>query len=192
MATFILVDTGFPDAQHLPLTLRNSRMDSANETEFRYDHGIVAWTQVFATFLMTINVLGITTAFGVFESYWVSALNRTPADIAWIGALQLCLLYLVGPFSGRLMDAGHFRVLFCVGGFLQLLGIFTSSLVKTYWQLVLSQGVVQGVGNGVILTPFVALISIYFKKHRAVAIALGYSGSSAGGIIYTLVGSFHP
>jgi len=45
---------------------------------------------------------GMTQAYGVFQDYYTLVLlpNHTPSQIAWIGSLQICLLYACGVFTG--------------------------------------------------------------------------------------------
>jgi len=48
---------------------------------------------------------------------------------------------------------------------IQLCGIFLTSWCKTYWQVLLAQGVCVGIGNGLVFVPSVALASTYFFKN---------------------------
>lgn len=57
------------------------------------------------------------------------------------------------------------------------------SLCKVYWQVMLVQGVLQGVAMGFLQFPAFAAVSQYFEKNRAAALGLVVSGSSIGGII---------
>lgn len=157
------------------------------EEDHDYDYGYVAWTQVLVSHLLVVNGFGYLSAFGLFQSHWESFLSRSSSDVAWVGSLQLCLLFFVGTLSGRAMDAGYFRLLLAIGCSLQVLGIFTSSVVTQFWQLVLSQGLAQGLGNGLLFTPLVTLVSTYFKKRRAFALGLAACGAPVGGVIFSLV-----
>ena len=153
----------------------------------RIDHGWLAWSQVLVSHFLVINGFGYVSAFGLFQSHWESALERSPSDIAWVGSIQLFLLFFVGTLSGRAMDAGFFRSLLYFGCFMQLLGVFTTSAVDQYWQLVLAQGITQGIGNGVLFTPCVALVSTYFQKRRAFALGVAACGAPVGGVTFSLV-----
>jgi len=90
-------------------------------------------------------------------------------------------------FSGRALDAGFFRPVFFTGVVLQVLGVMTLSAGKEYWQLLLSGGLVQGIGAGMTFCPTIALVSTYFNKRRSLAIGLTASGSAIGGIVYPAV-----
>lgn len=96
-------------------------------------------------------------------------------------------MFLLGMFSGRALDAGLFRPTVMIGIAFQLLGIFTMSTAKNYWQLLLTQGVCTGIGGGILFVPVMGLTSTYFAKRRGMALGIVTSGNSAGGIIYPLV-----
>ena len=101
--------------------------------------------------------------------------------------MQVCLLALVGAFSGRMFDAGYFRTLITAGSSLQLLGVFMASLATQYWQLFLAQGLCAGLGAGLIYCPTLSCIATYFAKKRALAVGLVTSGSAIGGIVFPLI-----
>lgn len=126
-------------------------------------------------------------SYGTFQAYYVSALNESPSTISWIGSVQVWILFFLGAFSGRALDAGYFLPAYVIGIVIQVLGIFMTSLATKYWQLFLTQAVCTGIGSGIFFCPSMALLSTYFSKHRGVAVALATTGNSAGGMIYPLV-----
>lgn len=157
--------------------------------DVRLNGGFTAWSQVFVSFLLVFNGFGYFSSFGLFQSHWTEVLHATPSQIAWVGSLSLFLLFFLGTLSGPLMDRGHFRSIIIVGCAFQVLGAFSTSGVSTYWQLILAQGIVQGIGNGMLFTPCVALVSTYFTKNRAFALSLAACGAPIGGITFPLVRS---
>lgn len=62
-----------------------------------------------------------------------------------------------------------------------------TSIIRRYWQLLLAQRICQGLGNGLVFTPAVALVSFHFVKRRAVAVLCMTSGRATGGIVFPLV-----
>jgi MFS family permease len=61
------------------------------------------------------------------------------------------------------------------------------SLCKTYWQVMLVQGVLQGLVMGLLQFPAFAAVSQYFTKKRAGALGLAVSGSSIGGVVFPII-----
>lgn len=136
---------------------------------------------------IVFNSWGYINSFGVFQTYYQTALGHPPSDISWVGSVQIFLLFFIGTFSGRATDYGLFRQTFLVGSVFQLLGVFMTSLSTRYWQLFLAQGLCTGIGNGLVFCPAIALLSTYFIKKRALAIAIAASGSATGGLVYPAI-----
>jgi MFS family permease len=59
-----------------------------------------------------------------------------------------------------------------------------TSLTENYWQIILAQGVCTGLGNGLLLTPMMTLITTYFRRRLALVMGLAACGSVTGGLIY--------
>lgn len=134
--------------------------------------------------LVIMSTWGFINSFGVFQTYYITALRRAPGDISWIGSIQIFLLFFIGTFTGRATDAGFFRPVFFFGSFLGCFGLFMASLSTTYWQLLLSQGVCCGLGNGFLFCPALSLTSTYFSKKRSLALGIAAAGSATGGMIF--------
>ncbi|SMY23223.1 unnamed protein product [Zymoseptoria tritici ST99CH_1A5] len=165
------------------------RIDDEEETLELIDGGTRAWLQVAGSFLVFGNLFGFVFAFGTFQSYYeLTYLPSTSAsNIAWIGTVALFLLLFVGSLSGPLFDRGYFRTMLLLGAAIETLGVFLVSISTTYWQLMLTQGVLMGLGNGLLFLPGIALVSRSFRKHRAVAMGIATCGSPVGGVVYILV-----
>ena len=151
------------------------------------DVGVIAWLQVLAAHLVLINSWGYITSYGIFQQYYVESLGSSPSNISWVGSVEVFLIYFVGTFSGRAVDAGYLRQTLACGLALQIIGVFTTSVATKYWQLFLAQGICQGLGNGLLFCPVIALVSLYFTKRRALAIAIQASGAATGGMIFPAI-----
>jgi predicted MFS family arabinose efflux permease len=149
------------------------------------DGGFQAWLQCAMGCTIVVTTWGFINCFGMFQAYYVSALGHPPSDIAWIGSLQVFLLFFVGTFTGRLSDAGYFKQITTFGAVLQLLGYFMTSISYKYWHVLLAQGVAVGIGNGCLFTPGISTLSTYFSTRKSLAIGIAASGSSVGGLIFT-------
>ncbi|KAI8723000.1 hypothetical protein NCS52_00154600 [Fusarium sp. LHS14.1] len=148
------------------------------------DGGFWAWASAIAGHFVMMNSWGYNSSFGVFQTYYTAHLDNPASQIAWIGSVQVSVLFFVGAFAGRLIDAGHFHITFAVGTILTCLGVFMTSLSTDYWQILLSQGICTGLGNGLLFTPALAIVSTYFKRRRALAFGITATGSASGGLIF--------
>ena len=137
--------------------------------------------------IVVVTTWGYVNSFGVFQTYYTDTLGEEQTTISWVGSLQLWVIFFMSTFSGRALDAGLFIPTFFVGSVIQLIGIFTNSLCKNLWQLLLAQGLCTGIGSGIIFCPSMGLVTTYFAKRRGIAIALVTTGNSVGGAIYPVM-----
>ncbi|KAI8631700.1 MFS general substrate transporter [Xylariaceae sp. FL1651] len=151
------------------------------------DGGTVAWTQVAMGHLVIFNTWGFVNSFGVFQSYYTVALNRSRSDVSWIGSIQIFLLFAVGAFSGRALDAGLFRPVTFAGYFFHVLGIFLTSISTQYWHVLLTQGILVGIGNGLLFCPTISLVGTYFSRWKSFAMGVAAAGSATGSLVYPVV-----
>ncbi|KIM96664.1 hypothetical protein OIDMADRAFT_105791 [Oidiodendron maius Zn] len=143
---------------------------------------------VLAGHLMIFDTFGYIGSWGLFQSYYRTALNRSQSDISWVGSIQLFLVFTIGTFSGRALDAGYLRTTLAIGCGLQIIGIFTTAQSTTYWQLFLAQGVCVGIGNGLTFCPMISLISTYFgDRMRALAVSFAAAGAATGGMVFPAI-----
>lgn len=148
------------------------------------DGGRTAWLQVLATHLINAMTWGYAAAFGVYQLYYVETLGLPASQVSWIGSVQIFFTYVICAVSGRLSDAGYTRETVAVGTFLAVFGTFMTSLATTYWQIFLAQGVCIGIGLGVAFMPAISVLSSYFEKHRAFALAVSAVGTSVGSVTF--------
>jgi MFS family permease len=92
----------------------------------------------------------------------------------------------VGACTGPIFDRGHLRLLLLIGSFGVVFGFMMLSLCTEFWQALLAQGFVIGLGGGMLFVPSVAILPTYFSTKIGLAIGLAASGSSMGGKKYSL------
>ncbi|KAI1430874.1 major facilitator superfamily domain-containing protein [Xylaria sp. CBS 124048] len=137
--------------------------------------------------LVLFSAWGYANSFGAYQAYYPEMLTESATTISWIGSIQVFLSLTVGAFSGRLLDAGYFSFTYLVGMAIQVTGIFLMSISTRYWQLVLTQGVLSGLGAGIYFTPAISIVNTYFTRRRSLAVGLATTGNSLGGIVYPLI-----
>lgn len=151
------------------------------------DGGRLAWLQCFCGWVAILNTWGFVNSFGAFQTHYTNTLPESPSTISWIGSIQAFLMFFIGTFSGRALDAGYFRPTIIIGIVFQVVGVFMMSLSTKYWQLLLTQGVMTGIGGGIFFCPIMGLMSTYFAKNRGLALGVATSGNAFGGMIYPII-----
>lgn len=74
-----------------------------------------------------------------------------------------------------------------LGSIITVFSIMMVSLCKQYWQFILAQGVLLGIGNTLLVCPAIALVGQSFKTKLALAVGVTIAGSSLGGVIWPIV-----
>ena len=159
---------------------------SGDSTPSALDHvpngGTLAWLQVGAAFFIFMNTAGLFNSYGVYQGYY----SRGPlssisgSDIAWIGSLQGCLMLIICIITGPLYDLGYLHSMVNVGTLAIVFGMMMASISQRYWQYLLAQGVVVGIGNGLLFLPSIAVVPQYFTTKKSLASGIVAAGSSIG------------
>ncbi|KAF7362888.1 MFS general substrate transporter [Mycena venus] len=153
--------------------------------------GFRAWATVAGAFLVQFCGFGYTTSFGVYQDFYTrDYLTESSASaISWIGSINAFIIISGGLIAGRFYDRGHFYLLVCGGALLQCFSLFMLSLCKPQqlYQIFLAQGLGAGLGSGTMYVPSIAVVSHYFHKRRALAMAIVATGSSLGAAVHPVM-----
>ncbi|KAF9063834.1 MFS general substrate transporter [Rhodocollybia butyracea] len=149
------------------------------------DGGLRAWLVVFGALCSTFTTFGYVNAWGVFQEYYQqnTLKDSPPSSIAWIGSIQYALVFLPGLPMGRLFDLGYFHSILLPSSALLIIATFLIPECKEYWQFLLCQGFATGLACGAFFGPVTAVLAMWFKKKRGLALGIFASGSSIGGTV---------
>ncbi|KAJ2906326.1 monocarboxylate permease-like protein [Zalerion maritima] len=152
------------------------------------DGGFRAWMAAVGSSCVLFCTMGFMNSSGVFQAYYMTTLlaENTPDDIAWIISLQAFLIFFCGILGGPLFDRFGVWTL-RPAAVLYVLSFIATSFCIEYWHFMLSQGVLMGVSNGMLMFPSMAALSHWWDKSRGKAMGIAIAGSSAGGIVWPAV-----
>ncbi|KAJ7066197.1 major facilitator superfamily domain-containing protein [Mycena amicta] len=173
----------------------NSTLDGAvlkdDEATVYPEGGGVAWLTVLGAFLINFASLGYTTAFGVYQDFYVRDYlsQSSPSSISWIGSINALLGASLSLISGPLYDRGYVRSVIYSGCLLQVFSLFMLSFCKPQqlYQVLLAQGIGIGIGLGFAYIPSIAVVSHYFQRRRSLAMTLTQAGIPLGGLLYPIL-----
>ncbi|KAJ1998372.1 hypothetical protein GGI04_005029 [Coemansia thaxteri] len=159
----------------------------AEEATDKPPDGLYAWAVIFACLISLMLSIGINDAYGVYQQhYQINEFpNTTTTLISWVGTVQFLVMCVGGVFSGFLCEHFDTRVLNAVGAVIMGVAFIAGSFCKTVEMLMLTQGLLYGLGASF---PFVAGTSIpsqWFTKRRGLATGIALSGSGLGGMWMT-------
>ncbi|PNP58005.1 hypothetical protein THARTR1_02163 [Trichoderma harzianum] len=152
------------------------------------DGGFRAWLVVVGGFLDFAVAFGLVNSFGTFQARYESEWTwLSTSTITWIGSIQLFILFLGGAVVGPIFDKYGSRALMFSGTAVCLLSFICSSFATQFYQYLLAQGILLGIGNALLFYPATGAISEWFNHKRGLALGIALSGSSVGGIFWPII-----
>ncbi|KAK9349870.1 MFS general substrate transporter [Lipomyces doorenjongii] len=150
------------------------------------DGGLRAWLVVLGAMIVLGCSFDYLSAFGVYETYYQQnqLRHKSPSAIAWIGSFQVFCQFASGLLSGSLFDKYGARAVMIPASITYVFVMMMTSLCKEYYQFILAQGVLGGIGVGFLFTPAVSAINHYFTRKRGMALGISTGGSSIGGVLF--------
>jgi MFS family permease len=152
------------------------------------DGGLRAWLVAIGASAAFFCTTGYNSTFGVFAAYYLynQMPDRTADEIAWIGSLQAFLMLGSGIVVGPLYDR-YGQWLFRPAAITYVFGIMMTSICKEYWQFMLAQGVVTGLGAGAVATSSMVPVGQWFDKKRGASMGIAVAGSSIGAVVFPIM-----
>ncbi|KAI0965533.1 monocarboxylate permease-like protein [Xylaria arbuscula] len=153
------------------------------------DGGLEAWLVVVGGALILFCSFGIVNCSGVFVEYYANGplSDYSTSDITWITSIQAFLITGSNLVMGRLFDSYGTRWILPIGTIVYSFGLMVLSLSTKYYQIVLSQGIVSGVGAACVFNCASNSTITWFYKYRAAALGIVVAGSSVGGIVLPIL-----
>ncbi|KAJ5739415.1 hypothetical protein N7533_012199 [Penicillium manginii] len=161
---------------------------SVTEENFPPEGGLQGWLCVVGATLALFSTLGFLNAIGVFQTiYQETTLKEySSSEISWIFAVQLCLMWALGPLYGRVVDTYGAAPVLIPCSTLCVFALCMTSLAEKYYQIFLSQGLAFGIGAGGVFCASFVCVGQWFVKRRGLAIGIASCGSSIGGVLFPI------
>ncbi|OMJ19892.1 putative transporter ESBP6 [Smittium culicis] len=175
------------DIESKPESRSYDEKDNISEDEDGYpppDKGY-AWVIMVASLVNLLLAFGSPNAFGVFQAYYLKVLFvDEPADkIAWISTMCVTCTLSGGLLASPLIRLIGLRNSSLLGTAIASVGLLLASFSTKIWQLVLTQGIIFGLGSSLIVNISLSAPALWFDKHKGLAIGIVASGGSSGALI---------
>ncbi|XP_038212152.1 monocarboxylate transporter 9-like [Zerene cesonia] len=142
------------------------------------------WVVVFSSFVISMIADGISFSFGLLYMEFLEEFKASKATTAWIGSLFIAVPLLSGPVMSALVDRYGCRSMTILGGLISTLGFVLASVSNSIELMMLTFGVIAGLGLGLVYVTAVVSIAYWFEKKRNLAVGLGACGTGVGTFIY--------
>ncbi|MFW5935017.1 MAG: MFS transporter [Halolamina sp.] len=138
------------------------------------------WAVVAASFLGTFVVFGLSYSFGVFLERIVDAFggSRGPSSLAF--GVQTVAIYAGASGLGVLIDRYGTRRMLVVGTLLTVGGLAAASRAGSLAALILTYGIVTGVGLSIVYVVAYATVTRWFDRRLGLAGGLSSAGLGVG------------
>ncbi|KAA0191871.1 hypothetical protein HAZT_HAZT004617, partial [Hyalella azteca] len=188
--------------QSLFLKSVSQKQKDANQKSPEPDHmlefvppdGGFGWVIVMAACVVNMWIVGFIKSYSLiyvelkaafpdasaYHASWIPALLSTIGLLVGEKCFALCTRIRTSPIAGVLSRKYTSRKVSFCGGLLVSSGLFFSAFTTSLTQLIFTIGVLTGLGAGLCQTPGILIVSLYFKKRRALASAICISGNSIG------------
>ncbi|KAK3356576.1 riboflavin transporter MCH5 [Lasiosphaeria hispida] len=184
---FFQINSKLSQTPLVPLNVNSEASQPVNLNVYP-EGGLRAWLVAAGTAGVLFCTLGYSNSFGVFQAYYIRNQLRDydPDDIAWIGAIQVFLVFALGIIGGPVFDRYGAWVI-KPAAVVYIVSVMLTASCAAYWQFILVQGILSGVSNSLLMFPAMAATPQYFHKRRGAAMGLAIAGSSLGAIIFPIV-----
>ncbi|XP_039762775.1 monocarboxylate transporter 12-B [Pararge aegeria] len=150
--------------------------------------GGYGWVVVFGAFMVQFWVAGLFKSYGVLYVEIMETFPDSSESVAsWIPAALSTLCLALAPLSSALCEKYSCRLVVFIGGLFCATGLAVSYFSTGLLHLLLSFGVMTGIGGGLSTTPGIVIVSQYFDKHRAMANGICVSGTAAGSFVFPML-----
>ncbi|CAG5116426.1 unnamed protein product [Candidula unifasciata] len=167
-------DDGFGRASNLDLD-KFTGTEPASEMDSGW-----AWVVLFAAFF-ALSLTGATTfAAGILMPEILLKIDPDITKASWIGAVHISVLCMSGPFVGIVLNRFGAKSTVIFAGFVLSGGLMAASFCFTITQLILTHGLIAGLGSGFILNTMFVTVGQYFNRYRGLACGLLATGSGLG------------
>lgn len=146
--------------------------------------GGYGWVIVVASLVVSLIADGLGFSFGLINSELLNYFGESASKTAWISSLFFSVPLLMGPIWSNLVDKYGCRKMTMFGGFLSAVGFGLSSLCNSVEMLMLTFGIISGLGLGIGYVTAVVSIAFWFDKKRTFATGIAASGTGIGTFLY--------
>jgi MFS family permease len=162
-----------------------SSTDLLKDTRTLPDGGY-GWVVVAAAFICQVVAVSIPFTFGLYIQVYSETKcfegPSSPAALAVVGSFANSGYTVLSIPIGLLINLyGHQRLCF-IGGIFVASGLILASISTQYWQVLLTQGLLYGIGSGMVYLSSLVSISQWFDKKKGLAMGIATSGAGLGGL----------
>ena len=148
--------------------------------------GGYGWVCVVGIFLVNGFTWGVVASYGVYLSYYLTNdvfPGASALDYSFVGGANFGAALGIAPLVNVLVQRFGTNATMFVGVGFTAGGFVAASFAKRFWQLCLTQGLMVGLGTGLLFVSSIPVVSQWFRRKRSLAQGICSAGSGIGGVI---------
>ncbi|OCF35082.1 hypothetical protein I316_03122 [Kwoniella heveanensis BCC8398] len=158
------------------------------EETYDYPEGGYGWVVVGCCMTFAALTMGWGVSWGVFQAHYAEhSFPGQTTTLTIIGAMFGVFQNTAAFIFGRIGDKFGFKRILFASAFVAWLGLFLASWSTKLWQIILTQGVLTGIGMGIGQPVYFSLPSQWFHRRRGLASGLAVGGAGFGGAFGSLI-----
>ncbi|KAH3662508.1 hypothetical protein OGAPHI_005760 [Ogataea philodendri] len=149
--------------------------------------GWAGWMACSAGATVMAMSFGMVNSFGVYQSYYEARYPDISSNtISVVGSLQGFMTFAGAlPSTVGMYYLGS-QAMVAIGGFIACLSYMFLSITNAPWQIFVVQGVMYGLGSGLMYVQCSAVVFQYFDKRKAAASGIITAGASVAGVYWPI------
>ncbi|KJH47344.1 transporter, major facilitator family protein [Dictyocaulus viviparus] len=150
------------------------------------------WVVVLGSFFIHVFADGFVYSFGVLVEVLMKEFKSDNTVSAMIISLLTGLTLGSGPLASAITNKYGCRTTAIIGSFIASTGYrcAASYFATAMWHIVLSVGVIMGVGFGLMYCPAIVIVTMYFEKRRSLATGIAVAGAGVGTVLFSPINEY--
>lgn len=148
------------------------------------------WVVVAGTFFVHVFADGFVYSLGVLVDALITEFNSDNTVAAMIISMLTGLTLGCGPLASAICNKFGCRVTTIIGAIISMTGCAASYFAAEMWHIIISVGVVMGVGCGLMYCPAIIAVTMYFEKRRSLATGIAVTGAGVGTVVFSTINEF--
>ncbi|XP_046542408.1 monocarboxylate transporter 12-like isoform X3 [Haliotis rubra] len=139
-----------------------------------------AWVVLFAATFSNFITGMLVYSPGVFNTAILEEVEHDLSRTSWIGSTLVGTITMLGPVAGVFTNRFGCKVATCTGGMLVLIGMSAASFIKSVNGLLLTNGILTGLGACLAVNAAGTIPGYYFKKRLPISFGVSTAGTAMG------------
>ncbi|XP_064627217.1 monocarboxylate transporter 9-like isoform X2 [Lineus longissimus] len=145
------------------------------------------WVALAASFWTLFISQGVYYSSGLFFVEWMDQFGKGGGLTSWVGSLNIGLCCLGGPIAGMATNKWGYQKVVFLSGLIISGGLIGAAYSPGIYTLMVSYGVIAGVGYGLMYSPAATIAVWYFEENCGLALGIATCGGGCGTFLMPLV-----